>query len=91
MTEELAVDLLKWLKDNEPKFLHKRYDIIIKDPVKALEDMALKRGCLIKGGRIDYLRISNMFLEEFRNSKLGRITLDRGVENEEEKIKKKII
>ncbi len=45
-------------------------------PNKILEKIARKRGMLISGGEIDFLRASNMILEEFRNGKLGKITLE---------------
>lgn len=78
ISEELLFDLLTWLKDNEPTFLNNRYAIDIEDPLITMDEVAKKRGCLKKGGKIDYLRTANIFLEEFRCAKLGRITLDRG-------------
>ena len=41
-----------------------------------LEKIAQKRGMLVSGGEVDFLRASNMILEEFRNGKLGKITLE---------------
>ena len=35
-----------------------------------------KRGMVIRGGEVDTLRAANMLLEEFRNCKIGRITLE---------------
>ena len=46
---------------------------------KTLELMSLiakKRGAIIAGGEIDYERVSNILLDDFRNAKLGRITLE---------------
>lgn len=42
-----------------------------------LEEAALKRGCIISGGRIDYSRISAIVLDEFRGGKIGNISLER--------------
>lgn len=42
----------------------------------SLEDFAKKRGCLKAGGQFDTLRAANMLLENFRNGKLGRFTLE---------------
>lgn len=77
ITEELAYDLLKWLSINEPNYLKARLGIDLGEPLKALEKIARKRGCLIKGGNLDLERASNILIEEFRNGKLGRVTLDR--------------
>ena len=41
-----------------------------------LEMIARKRGCIIKGGEIDYTRVAVMLLDEFRSGKLGKISLE---------------
>ena len=41
-----------------------------------MENMALKRGCILPGKRIDYERIGRLVLDEFRGGKIGRITLE---------------
>lgn len=38
--------------------------------------IAKKRGAIIAGGEIDYERVSNILLDDFRSGKLGRITLE---------------
>ena len=35
-----------------------------------------ERGCLVRGGGIDYGRASAIMLDEFRSGNLGRITLE---------------
>jgi ribosome biogenesis GTPase A len=42
-----------------------------------LEAVGQKRGCLVKGGGIDYSRASAIMLDEFRSGNLGRITLEK--------------
>ena len=41
-----------------------------------MHDMAIKRGCILPGKRIDYERIGKLVLDEFRGGKIGRITLE---------------
>jgi ribosome biogenesis GTPase A len=41
-----------------------------------LEAVGQKRGCLVRGGGIDYGRASAIMLDEFRSGNLGRITLE---------------
>lgn len=38
--------------------------------------IALKRGCILPGKRIDYERIGKLLLDEFRSATIGRITLE---------------
>ena len=41
-----------------------------------IHQMAVKRGCILPGKRIDYERIGKLLLDEFRAAKIGRITLE---------------
>lgn len=42
-----------------------------------VELVGRRRGFLVSGGEVDFLRTANMLLDEFRAGKIGRITLDR--------------
>jgi len=44
--------------------------------VANLHQIALKRGCILPGRRIDYERAGKLLLDEFRAAKIGRITLE---------------
>lgn len=78
-TEELALNLVKRLQRAYPRQLKERYklDEINEDPLETLNNIARKRGCLVKGGEIDYNRISTILLDEFRGGKIGMISLER--------------
>ena len=55
-----------------------RYDVVSdKAPHEVLADIAIKRGCLIKGGEADMERAAGLLLDDFRSGKLGRISLER--------------
>ena len=41
-----------------------------------LKQIAEKRACLLKAGELDLGKAVQILLEEFRNGKLGRITLE---------------
>ena len=41
-----------------------------------IEKIAIKRGCLKKGGETDFDKAAAIVLDEFRSGKLGRITLE---------------
>ncbi len=79
--EEIAVNLATELAQNYKKELYERYkiagDFTYEMPFELLEEIGRKRGCLIKGGEIDYTKTSNILLDEFRSGKIGKITLER--------------
>lgn len=77
--EELAYKLVQRLQKYYPEKLKERYKIeeIFEDPLETLNAIARKRGCLVRGGEIDYNRISVILLDEFRGGKIGKITLER--------------
>ncbi len=41
-----------------------------------LEVLGTKRGCLVKGGEVDFEKVSKIFLDELKNGKIGNISLD---------------
>ena len=76
--DELAVALIRNLKNSYLDLLEKRYDITIdEDAYDTLKKIAIARKCLQKGELPDVDRASSMLLEDFRSGKLGRITLER--------------
>lgn len=77
--EELALNLVKFLKKYYPDRLEKRYklDKLSENPADNIENIARKRGAIISGGRVDYNRVSVLILDEFRGGKLGPISLER--------------
>lgn len=78
-TEWLAMRLLEILANNYSDLLVKRYgelDFSL-DSYELLCLIGKKRGMMIRGGETDTERAANMVLEEFRNGKLGCITLER--------------
>lgn len=80
--ENLAIEGIKILLQDEKykESLLKKYNLE-KDDLnlelyEILEKMAIKRGCILKGNEIDYERISNIFLDEFKNGKIVGLVLD---------------
>ena len=77
--EALAMNLLVYLSRLYPKSLLDRYKLDVSGEetgIQLLEMVGRKRGMLISGGEIDSERASIMVLDEFRSSKLGKITLE---------------
>ncbi|MBE6808118.1 MAG: ribosome biogenesis GTPase YlqF [Ruminococcaceae bacterium] len=78
-TELLAMRLLEILAENYRDLLTKRYgDIDFDcDSYELLCRIGKKRGMVIRGGETNTERAANMLLEEYRNCKIGFITLER--------------
>ena len=75
--EELSLELLDYIRTNYPGLLNTRYGIEEEGtPVSLLEAVADKRKCLTRGQEIDYAKAAGIVMEEFRNGKIGRITLE---------------
>ena len=77
--ELLALRLLEILIKDYPELLTARYgelDFSL-DAYDLLAVIGKKRGMVIRGGETDTLRAANMLLEEYRNQKIGNITLER--------------
>ncbi len=79
-TEEIACLLLKRLKECAPELLMQRYKLNETDLEKEIYEIFLiigkKRGFLQGGGSVNEERCAAMLLEEFRNGKIGPITLE---------------
>lgn len=76
--EELALELLKYLHECYDGILAKRYDIEeSENTLSMLEQIAENRKCIQRGNELDYLKAANILLEEFRNGKIGKITLEK--------------
>ena len=77
-TELLSMRLLNILKEKYMSLLSARYNLesLPDDSYQSLCALGKKRGMVIRGGEVDTLRAANMLLEEFRNCKIGRITLE---------------
>lgn len=74
---ELAVNLIKLLKDKYPGIIKDKYDIDEnKNDYEILEDYARVRNLLRAGGELDINRASKMIIDDFRNNRIGYLTLD---------------
>lgn len=89
-TEELATRLILFLNSHYPGCVEKRYAITLENEedsnpedrenlkygYDALEKIAKARGCLLKGNAYDTAKAANLLLDDFRNCRLGKITLE---------------
>lgn len=76
--DEIALRFLENIKEAYPESLSERYGVDPKgQAIEIYEEIAKKRGAILRGGEVDYERAANIILTDFRNGKLGRITLER--------------
>ena len=76
--QDLGYELIKVLGADYPEMLKERYklDEISEDALENMDNIARKRGFILKGDRIDYERTARAVLDEFRGGKIGHITLE---------------
>lgn len=88
---EIAYQLLKFLLENYRKNICERYGLT-EDYInnvlnqeqpenfniyEIMLEIGRKRGCVISGGNIDEEKTARIILDEFKNGKLGKITLEQ--------------
>lgn len=87
---EISYCLVKFLLQNYMQNLCQRYNFNINFIESILErdlpeniniyeimlQIGRKRGCIISGGNVDEEKVARIILEDFRNGKLGKITLE---------------
>ncbi len=75
---ELALLIIDFMKENYRQLFESRYGFSMKDKaVDTLMELAEVRNCRLKGNELDYDKASMLLLEEFRNAKIGKMTLER--------------
>lgn len=87
---EIAFYLIKWLLENQEEKLLERYKLTkqdinnikenVQNPgeqiVEVMNLIAKKRGAIVSGGHTDEEKVAGIIIDEFRNGKLGKITLE---------------
>ena len=76
-TEELAAEMIQFMKKHYAGVLSEKYDIIESDdPYQCLADIAKNRHCLLRGSELDMAKAAILMIDDFRDGRLGRITLE---------------
>ena len=76
--EEVAVFLAGLLLDRYPALLSARYGFSVQgiDAVAVVEGVAKRRALVMRGGELDFEKASMVLLQDYRDGKLGRISLE---------------
>lgn len=83
----VSVYILDMLHQYYPKILIERYGITEfdkEDVEPAFIEIAKKRGCLIRGGEVDYDRAVSLIINDVKNGTINGITFDRFQNRENE-------
>ena len=78
--EEVALFLLRYLRERYPERLRERYRLEDLPPAEGadlLEAVGRRRGCVAKGGAIDWEKAAEIVLRDFRSGRVGRVSLER--------------
>ncbi|GAA0861266.1 ribosome biogenesis GTPase YlqF [Paraclostridium tenue] len=76
--DTLGLRLIEKLMEIEPEKLKERYKLneLGQKPLETMEMIGVKRGLILRRNELDYTRIATTVLNEFRDGKIGRITLE---------------
>ena len=76
-TEELASELIKYMEEEYAGAIGEKYSVeTTEDSYECLRRIAESRHCLVRGNELDTEKAAALFLDDFRNGRLGRITLE---------------
>jgi ribosome biogenesis GTPase A len=76
---DLATWAARWLRADYPQLLEARYKLpeLPEEPTELLAAIAGRRGCVRKGGVVDYQKVSELLIHEIRQGSLGRLSFER--------------
>lgn len=76
---DLAMFAVRWLAKAYPRALLERYGLseLPAEPLEVLDAIAARRGCVRKGGLVDYPKVSELLIRELRAGLLGRVSFER--------------
>lgn len=76
-TEELSAELIRVLDSRYPGTVEDKYTVpLSEDAYETLGNIARSRHCLVRGSELDTEKAAGILLDDFRNGRLGRITLE---------------
>lgn len=76
-SEELAAELVTFLNEHYAGVLEEKYQVSSEtDSYAMLRNIAESRHCLVRGNELDTEKAATLLLDDFRNGRLGRMTLE---------------
>ncbi len=78
---ELSILLCEYIMEHYPQSIPSYYEVeACEEASQMLEQIAQRRGCLKQGGILDVDQAARYLLDDFRNGRLGKISLEEPVE-----------
>lgn len=77
---DIALYAIEFFQHNYIEEMEKRFqltDTNEKEPIEVLEQVGRRRGCIAKGGALDWEKAAAIFLREMRAGKICPVTFDR--------------
>ncbi|EEG77229.1 ribosome biogenesis GTPase YlqF [Dethiobacter alkaliphilus] len=83
---QMGVELVGFMQNEYAQRFAERYKLeqAEGDPRHILNEIGRRRGCLVKGGEVDLEAAARLVVKDFREGRLGRITLEKAGESYDE-------
>ncbi len=86
--DELAMEMIQFMSKHYSGVISSKYGAEeMEDPFGTLQNIAEARHCLLRGNELDTQKAAQLFVDDFKNGRLGRLTLEfpsEYMESEEE-------
>ena len=77
-TDEMALEVVKLLRGLYPGRISEKYDIDENlEEIQVINEIAKSRNCIKPGDEIDFTKAATLFLDDFKNGRLGKISIER--------------
>ena len=77
-TDEMAIEVVKLLRGIYPGRISEKYGVEEElEPIEVIQEIARARNCVKPGGETDFTKAATLFLDDFKNGRLGKITIER--------------
>ena len=77
-TDLLAIEIIKFMKNCYLGVIADKYGAVeCEDSFETLRNIAQARHCLLRGNELDTQKAAQIFVDDFKNGRLGRLTLER--------------
>lgn len=78
---DVALFAVDYLARHYPGLLKARFRLqeVSEDAVENLREIGRRRGCLVKGGEVDFGKAGEILLRDLRSGRIGRISLEKPV------------
>ena len=77
-TDEMALEVVKLLRGIYPGRIFEKYGVEESlEPIDVINEIAKARNCINPGGDTDFTKAATLFLDDFKNGRLGKITIEK--------------